>query len=85
MNIGTKNVIVMCIGVASLALGALSGSAVTILIAPVDEFSSSPGWLSDHPSLEVILIIVGSCIGAGVYWMPYKLFFEKWVENDSTK
>ena len=85
MSIGTKNVIVMCIGVASLTLGALSGSLITTLIAPVDEFNRSPGWWSGHPSLEVVLIIVGSCMGAGVYWIPYKLFLDKWAGSDSTK
>lgn len=81
IDVGIKNIIVMCIGVASLTLGALSGSAITMLLSPVDEFNRSPGWWSGHPSLEVILIIVGSCLGAGVYWIPYKLFFEGWVSE----
>ena len=79
---GIKNVIVMCIGVASLALGALSGSIVPMLISPVNEYNHSPGWWSGHPSLEVLLIIVGGCLGAGVYWIPYKLFFEGWASED---
>ena len=81
IDVEIKNIIVMCIGVASLALGASSGSVVAMLLSPVDEFSRSPGWWSGHPSLEVILIIVGSCLGAGVYWIPYKLFFEGWVSE----
>ncbi len=81
LGVEIKNIIVMCIGVASLALGALSGSAVTMLLSPVDEFSRSPGWWSGHPSLEVILIIAGSCLGAGIYWIPYKLFFEGWASE----
>ena len=85
MSTGTKNVIVMCIGVASLTLGALSGSLITTLIVPVDEFNRSPGWWSGHPSLEVVLIIVGSCMGAGVYWIPYKLFLEKWAVSESAE
>ena len=81
IDVGIKNIIVMGIGVASLTLGALSGSAITMLLSPADEFNRSPGWWSGHPSLEVILIIVGSCLGAGVYWIPYKLFFEGWVSE----
>ena len=82
IDIEIKKVIVMCIGVASLALGALSGSVVTMLISPVNEYNHSPGWWSGHPSLEVLLIIAGSCLGAGVYWITYKLFFEGWVGED---
>lgn len=82
IDMGIKNIIVMCIGVASLALGALSGSVVTMLISPVNEYNHSPGWWSGHPSLEVLLIIAGSCLGAGVYWIPYKLFFEGWIGED---
>ena len=81
IGVEIKNIIVMCIGVASLALGALSGSAFTMLLSPVDEFSRSSGWRSGNPSLEVILIIVGSCLGSGIYWIPYKLFFEGWASE----
>ena len=81
IDVGIKNIIVMCIGVASLALGALSGSAFTMLLSPVDEISRSSGWWSGNPNLEVIVIIVGSCLGAGIYWIPYKLFFEGWASE----
>ena len=81
IGVEIKNIIVMCVGVASLALGALSGGALTMLLSPVDEFDRSPGWWSAHPSLEVILIIAGSCLGAGIYWIPYKLFFEGWASE----
>tara|TARA_Y100001934_G_C12277893_1_gene738341 strand:+ start:80 stop:316 length:237 start_codon:yes stop_codon:yes gene_type:complete len=76
MIINRKDAIVIFTGVMIMALGALIGGWISITFDPLLFFESTPVWWNQAKN---IFIVIGGSISAVGYWIPYKMFLEKWV------
>ena len=78
MIINRRDAIVIFIGVMIMAFGALVGGWISVIVDPLYFFEQPPVWWSQAKN---IFIVIGGSIGAVGYWIPYKMFLEKWVNR----
>ena len=78
MIINRRDAITTFAGIMIMAIGALIGGWVSTTIDPSPFFKSTPIWWDYAKN---IFIVIGSSLTAVGYWIPYKIFLEKWVQQ----
>ena len=79
MTENKRDVITNLIGVTLMFTGALIGGWISYNITPMDTTVSLPSWWIHSKN---ILLLLGGAAGAGIYWVIYTKYLEKWTDID---